>query len=290
MTDIRTTSSVPLLFFHVGMGKVASTYLRTDFFPHLRGIRYLPRRQKHRVLEIMARGGHTRYLLCRALDTQMDEVVTPIARAHAHTCPIIVFRHPVSWIKSQYRRFVKNGFPGSLREFIDVADDLGFWGRDELHFTRKIRLLEDRFGRPPLVLFYEDLLDNPRCFFDAIARYTGTTYRFEDIPLARRHTSHDDMGLVLRRALRRRFRPGMVRMEGRGPVWWLRRRTLMLWAYLVIYFHAWLPARWLPAETLYEDAYLDQIAQWCATDWEAVKRYAREHPVETLIPFMAAPS
>lgn len=217
----------------------------------------------------------------------MDEVVTPIALAHLLTFPIIVFRHPVSWIKSQYRRFVKNGFPGSLRDFVDVLEDRGFWRREELLFTRKIRLLEDRFGRPPLVLFYEDLRKDPQGFFDAIARYTGTTYRFEEVPLARRHTSHDEKGLVLRRALRRRLRPQMALVEGRGPVSWLRRRALMLWAYLVIYANAWVPERWRPVEPLFDAAYLEEVGRWCATDWEEVKRYGGEHPVESLVPVAA---
>lgn len=276
MNPEKTHTATPQLFYHVGMGKVASTYLREAFFPKLQGIYVIPRSKKYDTLKLMARGEHKKYFLCRALDTNMEEGIRDIAAAYPDTHPIIVFRKPDSWIASQYRRWVKNGYPGTLQEFIDVHENKGYWPREELLFMEKIRLLERYFTPRPLVLFYEDMKSDPRSFFDAIARYTGCTYNFSEVQLSAIHASHDERGLVLRRHVRRWVSSSMPVYTRIPVLHWLQRRALMVWAYLLVAIAKVIPNSWQPQEPLMDPAYLEEIRAFTAADWAAVKAYAQE--------------
>lgn len=269
-------NSSPTLYYHVGMGKVASTYLRQAFFPRLEGAHFIPRRHKYRTLEIMARAEHDKYILCRALDTNMEDGIKDIAEAYPDTHPIIVFRRPDSWMASQYRRWVKNGYPGSLTDFIDVAGNEGYWDREELLFMRKIRLLEQYFHPRPLVMFYEDMKAEPRRFFDTIAAYTGCTYDFDSVQLAPIHTSHNPKGLRFRRQVRRRFSNRMPRYTRIPVLHWLQRRALMVWAYLLIAIGNRLPESRLEDEPLMDPRDLEAIRAFTAEDWAELQAYAAE--------------
>ncbi|MCB0636414.1 MAG: hypothetical protein KDC54_07335 [Lewinella sp.] len=273
---MTVAASSPTLYYHVGMGKVASTYLREAFFPLLRGAYFIPRSKKYQTLSIMAAGGYDKYILCRALDANMEDGIKDIAAAYPGTHPIIVFRRPDSWIASQYRRFVKNGFPGTLREFVDIHGNEGFLDHNEMLFMQKIRLLERYFTARPLAMFIEEMKTDPRSFFDAIAAYVGCDYDFEAVRLAPIHTSHNPKGLRFRRQVRRRFAKSMPRYTRIPVLHWLQRRALMVWAYLLIAIGNRLPESWLDDEPLIDEAYLDEIRQFTATDWADLQSYAAE--------------
>jgi hypothetical protein len=258
------------------MGKVASTYLREAFFPLLRGAYFIPRSKKYQALSIMAAGEHDKYILCRALDANMEAGIKDIAAAYPATHPIIVFRRPDSWIASQYRRFVKNGFPGTLQEFVDIKDNQGFLDCNEMLFMQKIRLLERYFTARPLALFIDEMKEDPRSFFDAIAAYVGCDYDFEAVRLAPIHTSHNPKGLRFRRQVRRWFSRRMPRYTRIPVLHWLQRRALMVWAYLLIAIGNRLPESWIEDEPLMDEDYLAAIRQFAAADWAELQAYAAE--------------
>ncbi len=267
----------PVLYYHVGMGKVASTYLRQAFFPKLQGGFYIPRRRKFDTIEIMAEGQHEKFILCRALDSNMEDGIKDIAAVYPDaTYPIIVFRKQDGWLSSQYRRFTKNGYPGTMQEFLDVEQDEGFWPREELLFMSKIRLLERYFSQRPLVMFYEDMKADPRRFFDTIAAYTGCTYDFDDIQLSSIHKGHAHHGLRFRRIVRRWFSDEMPTYTRIPVLHWLQRRWLMVWAYFLIAIGNRLPESWLGEEPFIDKDYLDKVRAYTKTDWEELQAYAEE--------------
>jgi hypothetical protein len=265
---------MPEIYFHVGMGKVASTYLRTAFFPKLKDIFYIPRRDRHDAVDIISRNQHERYLLCRALDSNMAEGIKDMAAAFPGTRTIIVLRKPDSWLMSQYRRYVKNGFPGTLQEFMDVEDNKGFWDRSELLFMNKINLLENSFQHRPLVLFYEDMQKNPKGFFDDFVKYIGARYTFEDIQLSRVHSSHNEYGLVFRRSIRRRISDQMPKTTKIPVLHWIERRLRMLSSYALIWVGKSLPAGMRSNEAFVDKSYLEKVKMFAARDWLEVEVYA----------------
>ena len=270
----NSKKSSPILYYHVGMGKIASTYLREVFFPNLHGAYYIPRRRKFDAVEIMKEGNYSKYILCRALDTNMEDGIQDIGKAYPNTHPIILFREPGSWISSQYRRWVKNGFPGTLQDFMDVKNNQGFWPREELLFMRKIQLLEKYFKPKPLVLFYQDLKEDPKAFFDKIANYTGCTYDFNTISLQPVHKGHAHKGLVFRRHIKRWFSNQMTSYTKIPILHWWHRRLGMVWAYLLIALGNRLPESWLPKEPFIDPDYLKDIQAYTKEDWNTLKAYA----------------
>ena len=72
------TDREPLVFFHAGLGKVASTYLQKRVFPALDGIRYIPRNRFRRHAREIAEARYPRYLLSREcgkyLDRRLEEI------------------------------------------------------------------------------------------------------------------------------------------------------------------------------------------------------------------------
>ena len=50
----------------------------------------------------------------------------------------------------------------------------------------------------------------------------------------------------------------------------------MVWAYLLIAIGNRLPESWLDDEPLIDEAYLDEIRQFTATDWADLQSYAAE--------------
>ena len=77
--------------------------------------------------------------------------------------PIIVFRRHDSYIASQYRRFVKNGFKDPFRLFFDLKRK-GFFKHHHLNYKKQVELLRANFDKEPLVFTYEDFSENPISF------------------------------------------------------------------------------------------------------------------------------
>jgi len=185
----------PEIFFHVGLGKAASTYLQYRFFPKLKGICYIKPTRYRKAKEIITRSSKDKFLVSREFDLQLEREVEDFSADYPDTKAIIVLRRHDSWIASQYRRFVKNGFGLKFQEFFDIDDDRGLWKQKDLYFFPKIQVLERYFTQKPLVLFFEDLRDDPFGFFDRIAKFTGTRYDRGRISLSPKHKSYNDRQL-----------------------------------------------------------------------------------------------
>jgi hypothetical protein len=110
----------PEIFFHVGLGKVASTYLQHSFFPQLQGIHYIKTSKYKHSPEIIAKGEYDRYFVSREFDQQLEDEVRWFSGFYPQARPIIIFRRHDSWIASQYRRYVKNGGYLPFKGFFDV--------------------------------------------------------------------------------------------------------------------------------------------------------------------------
>ena len=100
------------IYFHVGTGKTGSTFLQARIFPLLKGIHYIPTNRYHKIFLEIEKYSSTKILISREFDQQLEREVKRFSEKHTNTNPIIIFRRHDSYIASQYRRFVKNGFTG----------------------------------------------------------------------------------------------------------------------------------------------------------------------------------
>lgn len=267
----------PEIYFHVGLGKVASTYLQYDFFPKLKNVHYIQRTKYKRAKEIIAKGKHDTYLLSREFDRQLEREVSDFASTFPNTRPIILLRPHDSWIASQYRRFIKNGNHWTFDEFIDIKADKGAWKIDDLYFFPKIQALEYYFHHKPLVLFYKDFKQDPVKFFDQLAAYIGANYDVNDINLSPRHTSYNTKQLKAVYQLSGKVNVRQHRDFNIGILNHLRRLCINPVRYGTLYFAKLLPESMFDSDPFIDPEKLEEVKNYFAEDWRQCVEYAKEH-------------
>ena len=183
------------LYFHVGISKTGSTFLQHNVFPKLQGIHYFPTNQFKKYKSLVQNSSTNQILLSREFDRQMEREIKKWAKDFPNTKSILVLRRQDGWIASQYRRFVKNGFGLTFKEFIDIDSDNGYWERDNLNFYNYIEILEHYFDYKPLVLFYDELRKTPEVFIQKLANYTNSGFDINQIDLSRVHSSYNEKQL-----------------------------------------------------------------------------------------------
>ena len=88
----------PEIYFHLGLGKVASTYLQYAFFPKLEGIHYIQRTRYRFTPGIVASQPGNRFFVSREMDQQLEAEVIKFARHFPQTKAILLLRRHDSWI------------------------------------------------------------------------------------------------------------------------------------------------------------------------------------------------
>ena len=130
------------IYFHVGTGKTGSTFLQTRIFPLLNEIYYIPTNRYHKIFQEIEKSSSTKILISREFDQQLEREVKCFSEKHPNTTPIIVFRRHDSYIASQYRRFVKNGFTGNFQAFFDLQNNEGYFKQSDLDYKSQVALLK----------------------------------------------------------------------------------------------------------------------------------------------------
>lgn len=262
------------IYFHVGLGKVASTYLQYDVFPKFKNIHYVQRSKYKRFREVEQKTGAARYLVSREFDRQFEEELRWFAEMYPHAHVIILFRRHDSWIASQYRRFVKNGFNGSFTDFIDLENDEGKWKKPDLYFYPKLVLIEELFENKPLVMFHDELKAGAKAFIDRIAAFIGASYNDHDISFHPRHKSYEEKQLkVFQKFSKVIFRKEKKPLKNRA-IRFVRRIFHMFIRYSILYMAVLVPESWVRKEALIPQEELDKIRQYYQDDWERCLKYA----------------
>lgn len=267
------------VYFHVGLGKTGTTYLQYEFFPRLKGIHYIQRTRYQRAYDIINNTSYPRYLVSREFDQQLAEEVARFSRHYPDAGVIIVLRRHDGWIASQYRRFAKNGIHVDFNTFFDIDNDQGLWKQSDLNFMAKLRIVEENFRHRPLVLFQEDLKDDPFGFYDKIAAYTCTQYDRNEISLDAVHVSYSDKQLKAVRKLSKHLFPASETHSRKTLRGWLQWRRIQLTSYAIMYTALLLPDAWFDDIELIPKVQLDKIRDRFADDWAQCRAYAAEHTV-----------
>lgn len=262
------------IFFHVGTGKTGTTFLQYRVFPFFKGIHYIQRTKYKNAIRIIKSGTHDRYLVSREFDQQLEYEVKNFSAELPNTTPIIVFRKHDSYIASQYRRFVKNGFQGGFEKFFDLKNDDAFFKHRDLDYSHQIKILEKYFDRKPLVFIYEDMRKDPVAFINAMAKEMNVTIDMDDVNLNRKHTSYNQnqlkailwTGKFINLRKRRVFKSGLIHF-----FWKLHLEAIR---YSVLYVSKLFPERAFSGDPLISKSDLEAIANAYQKDWENVLEYA----------------
>lgn len=264
------------IYFHVGLGKVASTYLQHEFFPKLQSIDYIPTNRYRKSKKILAQMGSGKYLVSREFDRQFEREVTSFCAEYPDTKIIIIFRRHGSWIASQYRRYAKNGFHWGFDRFMDFEKDEGHWKQKDLLFYPKLEIIERCSTQKPLILFHDDLKKNSWAFLQSIADYTGSTFNKEQISLNPVHTSYTEKQLKVLQAFCRRFKPTLPRSYHNKVLHWLLYRPWWGLFHLVMYAAVLVPERWISKAPLISKEQLEAVDKYYEEDWDRVKNYPEQ--------------
>ncbi len=265
------------IFFHVGLGKTATTYLQYKVFPKLKGIYYIQRTRYKKSLKLIEQSAQQKIFVSNEFDQQLEKEAKWFSTRHPDAKVLIVFRRHDSWIASQYRRLVKNGFSKPFNDFFDIEHDRGVWKHSDLDYFSKIQIIEKYFTHKPLVLFYEDMKRDPFTFIDAIAHYTGTTYDKADISLDSVHRSYNEKQLKIFRQLSKRLFYFDIPRAQQPVLKWLQRISKQSIQYPLLYLALLIPERFVSKEPLIPEEQLQCIRQHFADDWQRCIDYAKKN-------------
>ena len=265
------------VFFHVGLGKVASTYLQYQVFPKFNNIRYIQRTQYSKSPKIINNSEQNKFLISREFDKYLERESRFISSYFPDAKPILILRRHDSWIASQYRRYAKNGYPWSFTEFFDLHHDQGQWGKKELRFFDKIKLLEKYFSNKPLVLFYEDMKNDPRKFIDRLATYMGADYNPEQISLTKKHTSYSEKQMKATLAVGKHINiQPHIRLKNK-VLDKLRHLYVASIRYTALYTALILPNSFFNKAPLTPQPLLQEIREAYDEDWQKCVEYAQQN-------------
>lgn len=262
------------IFFHVGLGKTASTYLQNKVFPKLQGVYYIHPTRYRRYQSIIETTNAEKYFISREMDQQLEREVQKISLIYPDTTPIIVLRDNASWIVSQYKRFLKNGYPYRFNEFFDIEHDHGFWKIEDAALFPKLQVLEKYLKQKPVVLLYEDLRAHPYEFIDRIANCMGATFDKNEIPLEPHHTAYREKQLKVMLVISKFLFTKNPTYSGSRFNTWIRRRSRMLLCYIILYGSFLIPGFMVARIKLVPEGEIEKIRAYYKSDWQACLNYA----------------
>ncbi len=211
--------------------------------------------------------------MSREFDRQLESEIKWFTRTFPETRIILLLRRHDSWIASQYRRHVKNGFFREFQEFIDIDEDRGYWKTRELRFYPMVQIIEKYTVHKPLVLFYEDLIRDPIGLVIKISQYTDTSFSKNKISLDRVHKSFSDKQLKFLRSFCRRYIRYFPKEYPNRLKHWLLFRPWWAFFHLILYISALFPESWISKDVLIKNSDLTMIKDYFEEDWRAVKEY-----------------
>lgn len=263
------------IYFHVGTGKTGTTYLQIKVFPFVKGLHYIPTNRYRKIYEILKESKEERLLVSREFDRQMEREVKKFAEHYPNnTQPIVVFRRQDSYIASQYRRFVKNGYQGDLTSFLDLENDNGFFKQEHLTYMDTVALLEEQFGCKPLVYFHDDMKKDQKAYVERMLSDIGASVDYDAINQKSFHTSYSEKQLKALRSFAKIVPMEKKRVFNNGILHFLNRSIRGPLRYIVLYVAKVFPNAFFSKEPLISTEELECVRLFFEKDWMAVREYA----------------
>lgn len=199
----------PIVFFHVGLPKTASTFLQRNVFPHFKGIHFVKKHDFKHHDSIIANTSASAVLLSIELDLNGKsgyEKMAKIAKDYPGSKPIIVFRQHGSWVGSKYKYYIRKHGALSFEEYFNMDTHNGILSDKDLQFFEKVELLQQHYNQRPLVLFQEEFKNEPIEAIKILADFVGATFDEKDLKIANVKKSYSEHSLYYVRKLNRWYK------------------------------------------------------------------------------------
>ncbi len=257
------------IFFHVGLSKTASTYLQNRFFNKIDGIYYIGNNNYKKYRSIIESSDAPKILVSREFDRLFDLELEKFAKFYPQAKIIMVLRKHGSWMASQYRRYVKNGGKRDFEYFFDIENNSGLWDIKEAFFYSKIQKIENLFANKPLILFYEDLKQNPVIFFDQIAEFLNCSYDIKKVNLTSKHKSYSEKQLKIQKKLNKIFKNDL-----RSRNFFLSKGRWIL-CHIFLFFSFIIPEFLAPKKNLINKKSIENVDDFYQNDWQKCIDYTK---------------
>lgn len=274
----------PEVYIHTGMGRTGTTFLQLKVFPKFEKIFFHPQVKFRRAVKVINKGEYPRYLISGEMEyKKLEKHMKEFSVHFPHARPMIIFRRHDEWIASQHRRFVKSGFAIKFEDFFNPENDTGFWEREWLRFMGNIEILEKYYNHKPLVLFYDNLKQDPGDFILKLTAYLGASVHIPSIDLKPKHASYNEKQLravytLSKKISLRKRKPSKLKLI--NIMLNLLRNILR---YAILFFAPVLPGSWLSNDDFLPDAdQLKKVREAFTPDWEACRKYSETNNPSSL--------
>ena len=269
------------IYFHVGTGKTGSTFLQARIFPLLNGIYYIPTNRYHKIFQEIEKSSSTKILISREFDQQLEREVKRFSKKYPNTTPIIVFRRHDSYIASQYRRFVKNGFTGNFQAFFDLQKNEGYFKQSDLDYKSQVALLKKKFTKELIVFDYKDFKENAQNFTLKWTEIMSCSLDNKKVNWSRKHVSYSEHQLKVIKKFGKLINLKKRRVFKNSVLHFFWRIYLESIRYSILYLSFLAPKN---NEKLISKEELEAVKTHFQEDWKYIQSIATPTSPQTLQP------
>ena len=264
------------IFFHVGLPKTASTFLQRNVFPKFNEIEFIKKHDfKHRD-RLIAKSNHQKILMSIELNPDVQsgkEKLEDVSEKYPNIYPIIVLRRHGSWLKSKYKYYLRKHGTHNFDGYFDLNNS-GILKTKNLMFYPKIQLLEQLFENKPLVLFQEELKENPYAAIDLIADFMGVTYNKNTIQIRTVKKSYSPKQLKKVRRFNKWYQYDHSQINSKSRKFIYKKFSGLL-LHSVAFFAPIFPDKSNDMETFIPEQKIEKVNDAFREDWENCLDYAR---------------
>lgn len=278
MTDLSDKK----VFFHVGLPKTASTFLQVKVFPKFEGIKYIKKHDFKKKDQIIKNSGFNRILLSVELDLDIDagkNKAKDVAANYPNSFAIVVLRKHGSWLKSKYKYYLRKHGTRTFQEYYHPNRQETILSDKNLRFYPKIKFLEETFQKPPLVLFQEELKNEPYKVIDLIASYIGANYSRKDIKIKTVKKAYSEKQLKLVRKFNRLYKFDKTGIHSKAGKFMYKKFSAFL-LHSVAYLGVLYPGKLVDKQALIPSETIKKVNNAFSEDWQMCMEYSMKQRKE----------
>jgi len=270
-------------FFHVGYARAASTFLQKTVFPALVGLQYIPRNNFRVAEREKRRFKDDKILMSREAGEYIFDRCDKVWEIFNSKIIISVRRHD-KLAESTYRLYAKNGHTFRFPDFLDPEHDAGVRKIRDWTYMNVVEYAEKLTGEKPLLLIFEDYINDPEFYIDSLCAYLGCGIDRAHLSHKPVHKSYSDKQLRLRRQFSQKYlspeisKQRLLDTELADYTKWknFKEKVLVRVSGIFMRLARFAPDSWLDGEPLLDAEHSRKIKQFFEPDWQQCFDYVDE--------------
>lgn len=263
------------VYFHLGLPKVASTFLQKKIFPNFKAVLFHKKHSFNDYKELNPTSLTTKHLFSSEYDRGLEEVVDEIVAAFPKARFIFVVRRQDRWILSKYKYHIRKHGSESFEEFFNLGAEEGLWKREELLFQKKIEYIERAANTKSLILLHDDLKSDASRFIQKIATFLGSELNPKTNTNSVVNKAFNNKQLIIVRKFNELYPYTEARSKSkfRNKVHYKYREFLL---HIIAFLSNFVPSFFIKKKVLLQNkTVLEQIQEYYAEDWAFCQQYAK---------------